>query len=603
MSKRFDPITLDVIQNALGSIADELALVIMRSAYSNIVRDAMDYSTAVCDREGRTIAQGLTTPVHLGSFPDAMRALVSQFSGRMAHGDIFIFNDPYGAGGMHLPDFYIVKPVFVGGNVEGYIATLAHQCDVGGLAPGGMAVFATEIYQEGLRIPILKLHDAGVPSEVIFQIIAKNSRQPVEVLGDVRAQIAACGNGEKGLRQLIERYGVEDFRLYTGELHDYAERLIRAEISALPDGTYEFEDFLDGLGENPTPIRFKCALTVAGDQIIVDWEGTSPQVKAAINGPMPTTHAMAYLAVRCAIGVAIPNCEGYMRAITVKAPKGSIVNPNEPAACGARGVICFRMYEAMLGAFSQILPERIPAASEGGSSAPHIAGRTRDNRPFLISGGLMGCWGGSAARDGQEGISNPAANLGNAPIELVESRLPVEITCYAFVENSGGPGRHRGGAALMRGYRLLEEEAELVMRSDRRAVLPYGLFGGLPGTPSWNFINPGPGQTVLPVCPFASVPMKRDDIFLHIQAGAGGYGDPLEREPGKVLLDVVNELITASYAADVYGVIVANGAVDEAATFARRQWLVKQGSVSTYLDHFAQSTGTQGLARRSSGLG
>jgi N-methylhydantoinase B len=261
------------------------------------------------------------------------------------------------------------------------------------------------------------------------------------------------------------------------------------------------------------------------------------------------------------------------------------------------------MYEAMLGAFSQILPDRIPAASEGGSSAPHIAGRTRDNRPFLISGGLMGCWGGSAARDGQEGISNPAANLGNAPIELVESRLPVEITCYAFVENSGGPGRHRGGAALMRGYRLLEEEAELVMRSDRRAVLPYGLFGGLPGTPSWNFINPGPGQTVLPVCPFASVPMKRDDIFLHIQAGAGGYGDPLEREPGKVLLDVVNELITANYAADVYGVIIANGDVDEAETFARRQWLVKQGSLSTYLDHFAQSTGTQGLSRRSTGLG
>ncbi|AOG08062.1 hydantoinase B/oxoprolinase family protein [Bosea sp. RAC05] len=600
MSRRFDPITLDVIQNALGSIADELALVIMRSAYSNIVRDAMDYSTAVCDHEGRTVAQGLTTPVHLGSFPDAMRALVSQFAGRMSDGDIFIFNDPYGAGGMHLPDFYIVKPVFVGSCVEGYIATLAHQCDIGGLAPGGMAVFATEIYQEGLRIPILKLHDAGVANEAIPQIVAKNSRQPVEVLGDIRAQIAACGNGEKGLRQLIERYGVDEFRRYTAELHDYAERLIRAEISALPDGTYEFEDFLDGLGENPEPIRFKCALIIAGDHITVDWEGTSPQVKAAINGPIPTTHAMAYLAVRCAIGVAIPNCEGYMRAITVKAPKGSIVNPNEPAACGARGVICFRMYDAMLGAFSQILPNRIPAANEGGSSAPHIAGRTRDNRPFLISGGLMGCWGGSAVRDGQEGISNPAANLGNAPIELVESRLPVEITCYSFVQNSGGPGRHRGGVALMRGYRLLEEEAELVMRSDRRAVLPYGLFGGEPGTPSWNFINPGPDQVVLPVCPFASVPMKQDDIFLHIQAGAGGYGDPLERAPAKVLLDLLNELITTDYASDVYGVVIVDGAVDEVATGERRRALASGGAIAkaSYLDHFARSTCTEGLARK-----
>ena len=601
MSRSFDPITLDVIQNALGSIADELALVIMRSAYSNIVRDAMDFSTAVCDHEGRTVAQGLTTPVHLGSFPDAMRALVAQFEGRMSEGDIFVFNDPYGAGGMHLPDFYVVKPVFVDGRIEGYIATLAHQCDVGGLAPGGMAVFATEIYQEGLRIPILKLHDRGRPNDDLLQLIAKNTRQPVEVLGDLRAQVAACGNGEKGLRQLIERYGADTFRRYTAELHDYAERLIRAEIRALPDGTYEFEDFLDGVGENPEPIRFKCAVTVAGEQIVVDWEGTSPQVRAAINGPMPTTHAMAYLAVRCAIGAPIPNCEGYMRAISVKAPKGSIVNPNEPAACGARGVICFRMYDAMLGAFSQILPDRIPAANEGGSSAPHIAGRTRDNKPFLISGGLMGCWGGSAARDGQEGISNPAANLGNAPIELVESRLPVEITCYAFVENSGGPGKHRGGMALMRGYRLLEEEAELVMRSDRRAVLPYGLFGGQPGTPSWNFINPGPDQKVLPVCPSHSVPMRKDDVFLHIQAGAGGFGDPLARSTDKVLVDLRNELITADYAYDVYGVVVSNGAVDEPATRARRAELaagvISPGS--TYLDHFARSTGTARVKRTS----
>lgn len=592
MSDRIDPITLDVIQNALGSIADELALVIMRSAYSNIVRDSMDYSTAVCDREGRTIAQGLTTPVHLGSFPDAMKSLIEQYGGRMSPGDVFIFNDPYAAGGMHLPDFYVIKPVFVEGSIEGYIATLAHQCDVGGIAAGGMAVYGAEIYQEGLRLPILKLHEAGVPNEAIFRIVSLNSRQPVEVLGDIRAQLAACGNGEKGLKALIERYGPQQFRAYTEELHNYAERLIRAEISALPDGTYEFEDFMDGLGENPEPIRFKVAIAIAGDQIEVDWEGTSPQVRAAINGPMPTTRAMAYLAVRCAIGAAIPNCEGYMRAITVKAPKGSIVNPNPPAACGARGVICFRMYDAMLGAFSRILPDRIPGANEGGSSAPHIAGRTKDNRPFLISGGLMGCWGGDAMRDGQEGISNPAANLGNAPIEIVEARLPVEITCYSFVQNSGGPGRHRGGVALMRGYRLLEEEAELVMRSDRRRILPYGLFGGRPGTPSWNLINPGPGQTVLPVCPMKSTPMKKGDVFLHIQAGAGGYGDPLDREPEKVLADVLNELFTAAYAADVYGVVIAHNQIDSNATHARRAAMkadTKAGSA--YLDHFARTVG------------
>ena len=235
MTARIDPITLEVVQNALASIADELALVIMRSAYSNIVRDSMDYSTAVCDRNGQTIAQGLTTPVHLGSFPDAMRNLLQTYGDDMAPGDVFIFNDPYGSGGMHLPDFYIVKPVFVGGAIEGFVATLAHQQDVGGIAPGGMAVYATEIFQEGLRIPALKLIEAGRPNNAIFRLIERNTRAPTNVMGDVRSQLAACNTGERALVRLIEHYGSSTFRRYAAELHDYAERLIRAEIAALPD--------------------------------------------------------------------------------------------------------------------------------------------------------------------------------------------------------------------------------------------------------------------------------------------------------------------------------------------------------------------------------
>ena len=595
MDNRIDPITLEVIQNALGSIADELALVIMRSAYSNIVRDSMDYSTAVCDHAGRTIAQGLTTPVHLGSFPSAMRNLVEQAGDNTRRGDVFIFNDPYGSGGMHLPDFYIIKPVFVGDRLEGYVATLAHQTDVGGIAPGGMAVYATEIYQEGLRIPLLKLFDGGEPNDAIFRLIERNSRYPIHVLGDIRAQIAACANGERALARLVEKYGADNFRRYTEELHNYAERLIRAEIQALPDGTYEFEDFVDGMGEDPEPIRFKVALTIAGDEVLIDWTGTSKQVKAAINGPLPTTLAMAYLAVRCALGTAIPNCEGYMRAIKVVAPLGSIVNPEAPAACGARGIICFRMYDAILGAFSQILPHRIPAANEGGSSAPHIAGRDRNNKPFIVSGGLMGAWGGSQMRDGQEGISNPAANLGNTPVELLESRHPVEITHYAFVQNSGGPGRSRGGAALRRGYRLLADEAVLIMRSDRRTVLPYGLSGGLPGTPSYNLINPGPAQKILPACPMSSTAMQAGDEFVHIQAGGGGFGNPAERPAEKVLEDVIDELITPDYARGVYGVVIVDGEIDQRATEALRS--TAGFKPATYLEHFSQTVGIADAAR------
>ena len=226
------------------------------------------------------------------------------------------------------------------------------------------------------------------------------------------------------------------------------------------------------------------------------------------------------------------------------------------------------------------------------SNNPHIAGRDRNNKPFMVSGGLMGCWGGSARHDGQEGISNPAANLGNTPIELLESRHPVEITSYAFVQNSGGPGRSRGGAALQRGYRLLADEAVLVMRSDRRDHRPYGLFGGFAGTPSWNVINPGPNQRLLPACPMSSVPMVKDDEFLHIQAGAGGYGNPLERDPKKILEDVVNELITPDYAHDVYGVVIRNGEIDQPATEAKRRELSrKPPSEAVHLGHFYRTVG------------
>ena len=573
-----DPITLEVVHNALSSIADELALVIMRAAYSNIVRDSMDYSTAVCDFSGKTISQGLTNPVHLGSFPHAMKNLVYQQRDNMNKGDIFIFNDPYGSGGMHLPDFYIIKPIFINGAIEGYTATLAHQTDVGGIAPGGMGVFSKEIYQEGLRLPILKLYENDEPNEAIFEIIQKNTRMPKSVLGDIKSQVAACYTGEKAFIELFEMYGRKKFRMITEEIHNYAERIIRNNISKLPNGNYKFEDYLDGLGENPEPIKFAVNLNIKKDNITVDWTGTSPQVKAAINGPLPTTHAMSYLGVRCALAVKMPNCEGYMRAISVKAPKGSIVNPNEPAACGARGIICFRMFDTILGAFSKILPDRIPAANEGGSSAPHISGRDKNNKPFLASGGLMGCWGGSSFSDGFEGISNPAANLSNTPIEVLESQQPVQITKYAFVKNSGGPGKNRGGMALVRGYRLLETEAELVMRSDRRSITPYGLKGGLPGTPSWNIIRSGNKKILLPVCPMSAIKMVKNDEFIHIQAGGGGFGNPLQRNPKKVLNDFLNDLIDKDYAEQVYGVIISKNKVDQNETILKRKILKKDNN-------------------------
>ena len=586
MKHDIDPITLEVIKNALSTIADEMALVVMRTAYSKILRDSMDYSTAVCDRNGCSVAQGLTNPIHLGSFPDAMRRIVSEHGASMKEGDIFAFNDPYGSGGMHLPDVFIIKPIFVDGEIEGYAATLGHQCDIGGIAPGSMAVFATEIYQEGLRIPLLKLYEAGRPNQTLFDMIELNVRVPIQVMGDLRAQLAACETGERGFRQLVEKYGSAEFRRHVEELHDYAERLMRSEIAALPDGKYEFEDWIDGLGANPQPIRFKVCITIAGDGVNIDWTGSSAQVPGAINQPIPTPNSMCYLAIRCAVRAPIPNCDGYMRAITITAPLGSIVNPREPAACAARGITAYRMLDTMFGALAQVVPDSVPACGEGGPSAIQFGGR-HQGQPFVAGAGLLGSWGGRRHRDGLEGISNPGANLSNQPIEVFETGLPLEITRYGFVENSGGPGRFRGGYALVRECRVLSDEAVLTIRTDRRERLPYGLEGGQPGTPSYNIINPGPDQVILPVCPMEAVVMEKGDRFCHVSAGGGGYGDPLERDPQRVCDSVRNEMITEAYARDVYGVALRDGAVDIDATHQERSRLrAAVDAEASYLRHF-----------------
>ena len=603
MNERIDPITFEVVKNALGTLADEMALVILRTAYPDVLRDTMDCSTAMCDAQGRFIAQGLTNPIHLGSFPDAMRRIVAEHGDTARAGDVFIFNDPYGSGGMHLPDFFIVRPAFAGAELIGYAATLGHQADVGGIAPGGMALYATEIHQEGLRIPLMKLYDEGRPNTTMFQILEKNVRVPDKVFGDIRALLAASASGERGLERLVARQGIDNFKQCVEALHDHAERLMRQEISALPDGVYEFEDWLDGLGERPEPVRFKVAITIAGENVEIDWEGTAPQLKYAINGPLPTTNSMGYLAVRCAVRAPIPNCQGFTRPITIKAPLGTVVNPIEPAACASRGLIAYRMLDTMFGALAQAAPDRIPAACEGGPSAPQYAG-THNGKRFVTGGGMLGCWGGRRFHDGLDGVCNPGCNLSNQPIELVEASVPMEISRYGFVENSGGPGRSRGGYALIREVRMLADETSLHMRSDRRAILPYGLSGGRPGTPSWNIMNPGPEQHTLPVCPMHSVALAQGDTFRHVQPGGGGHGDPLERDPEKVLDAVDNEMITVEYAREVYGVVVLGRRIDQDATTALRATMrAGPRDEDAYLRHFYRSLGIDPVrdAPRSSG--
>lgn len=574
MGRIVDPVRLEVIKNGFDTIADEIALILMRTAYSAIVRDSMDYSTAICDAEGRTLAQGLTTPMHLGSFYDAMQHLMDRYRGNIHPGDIFIGNDPYVAGGQHLPDIYVVKPIFFEDEFVGWATTLAHHVDVGGIIAGSNALGASEIFQEGLRLPFLKLYERSIRNDAIWEIIGTNVRVPDLVLGDLQAQIVASTVGERAFVEFLKHHGVETIRFYIEQLHDYAEALARAEFSEIPDGVYRFTDHIDGLGEDPEPIVLTAAVTVAGDHVTVDWTGSSPQVNGGINSPLPFTKAAAYAALRSVMSSEVPNCHGYTRAITVKAPPGSVVNPRSPAACGARGITGFRMIDCLFGALSQAVPSKVAADGSGGSTLPTLAGY-RDGQAFVFSETLMGNWGGTAFHDGQEGVPHMGANQSNVPIELIEVDFPLRIERYGLVPDSGGAGKYRGGLALVREYRILADDVTLSVRSDKRSHPPHGLFGGGEGAPSLNVVNPGGDERILPVLLTQPVTLQSGDLYRHLMAGGGGYGDPLERDPELLLADVIDGKITAEHAREAYGVVIeatvaGSAEIDRAATTARR---------------------------------
>jgi N-methylhydantoinase B len=562
-----DPIEFELFKNAILSIADEMALTIARTAYSGVLRDNMDYSTAVADGDGRLVAQGLTLPGHLGSIPTALAAVLQRFAGEIRPGDVFMMNDPF-EGGMHLPDIFVFKPVFVAGERLAFAATVCHHTDVGGRVPGSNASDSTEIYAEGLRIPPLKLYDEGRRNETILQIIECNVRLPVRVFGDLRAQLSACHIAERQILELAARHGVAGIRSHMQELLDYSEQMTRAAIRGLPDGTFSFEDWIDDDGiDVGRPIRLLCTITKEDEKITVDWTGTSPQVKGAINNTFSFTKAASYTAVKSVISPDIPTNEGVFRAIEVIAPPGTIANGVLPAACAARGLTGFRMLDCALGALAMMLPERVMAASEGGNTGITIGGWDAARRPFIYVDFACGVWGGRPWADGLEGNSNLFVNMASHSVEVTEGEQPIQILAYELVPDRSGPGKFRGGTPYRRDYRLLADEAILQVRADRQTHRPYGLYGGEPGAPSVNVLNPASDDPkLLPGKPTMTI--RRGDVFRHELAGGGGWGDPLERDPERVLADLRAELITEGFARSAYGVAIdrASWTVDQAAT-------------------------------------
>jgi N-methylhydantoinase B len=568
MAAAFDPIEFELFKNAVFSVADEMALTVHRTTYSAVLKDNMDYSTAFCDAEGKLVAQGLTLPSHLGSIPEALAAVMRKYGDDIHEGDVFALNDPF-EGGMHLPDIFVFKPIFVGGERLAIAATICHHTDVGGRVAGSNASDSTEIYQEGLRIAPMRIYAKSVPNETFFLFVERNVRVPVKVFGDLRAQLAACTIAERAFGELVQHYGAPKVKRYMAELTDYAERLTRAAIAELPDGEWSFEDHIDDDGVDVgKPIPLKVTVKKTGDRMLVDWTGTSPQVRGAINNTLSFTRSASYCAIRSILPSNIPNNEGVFRAIEVIAPPGTVASGVLPAACAARGLTGFRMVDCMFGALAMMLPERVGAAGDGGNTGVSIGGYDAQRRPFIYVDFTCGAWGGRPWSDGLDGNSHMFANMACPSIEVIEAEQPVQVLCYEFLPDTMGPGQFRGGAPFAREYRMLEEEGVLQVRSDRRDFLPFGLYGGEPGRPSMNYLRRGGETSVLPskFC----IAFRRGDVFRHELAGGGGWGDPLARDPARVLRDVRNGLVSLAAAAADYGVVTDGDTIDEAATAALR---------------------------------
>lgn len=547
-----DPITLEVIKNATQALVDDMAYTLGRTCASQLVRDVQDFSTGLCDAEGNLIALSITQPGTLGMIPGVLQNVIPVFKGDLQPGDDYIVNDPY-FGGTHLNDIHVVRPVFAEGQVIGYVTTKAHHTDVGGKVPGSMSFDSTEIFQEGIRLPPLKLRERGIPNQTLIRLLQVNVRQPDVLFADLAAQSAALEIGEAALLELVAAHTADGLRRYFSALLDYGEALARTRIAAWPDRTVSFEDRCDDDGVSGRPVVIRATVTVSGSEVLVDFKGTSEQVPAAINFPPFEAASMAYLVVRCCLGEGIPNNSGTFRPVSVTVPEGSILNPRPPAPCSERGLTMYRVGDAIFGAFAGIVPDGVTAAGEGGSYLMRFGGVDAERNPFLCVDLVQGTWGARAHKDGIDGLANIQANHTNTPIEVVEANFPIRIESHAFVPDTGGPGQFRGGLALERSWRYLGSgPGFLRSRSDRSRFPPYGLFGGAPGVPSHLELERA-GESPVELDGKAVVELRPGDLVRLTIAGGGGWGDAEKRDPTSIQADLLEEKVTQEHVRSAYG--------------------------------------------------
>jgi N-methylhydantoinase B/oxoprolinase/acetone carboxylase alpha subunit len=520
-SPRIQPVEFEVFKNLFLSIAEEMGVTLCRTSFSPNIKERLDYSCAVYDAAGETIAQGDHMPVHLGAMPLSVRAAIDAVE--MEPGDIVMLNDPY-HGGTHLPDITLVSPVFIRRERKPafYVANRAHHSDVGGMSPGSMPV-ATEIFQEGLIIPPLRLVRRGRIVDDVLRLVLANVRTPVEREGDLTAQIASNRVAERRLQDIVAKYGRARVVAYGSALQDYTERVMRATISGIPNGTYAFEDFLDDDGIEDKPVRIRARIRITADRAEIDFTGSAPQVPGSVNANYAITLSACLYAFRCLVRDNILYNAGVGRPLRVIAPPGSIVNANRPSAVAGGNVeTSQRITDVVLGALGKALPEILPAASQGTMNNVTLGGvDPRSGSRFAYYETLGGGLGGRRGLTGLSGVHTHMSNTRNTPVEAIEHYLPLRIRRYHLRRNSGGSGAAPGGDGIVREYELLAN-ASVTLLSDRRKSPPYGARGGKPGTRGRNTLiqngrsKPLPGKVQLDLRP--------GDRLRIETPGGGGYG-------------------------------------------------------------------------------
>lgn len=540
-----DPITIEVTRHKLEGIANEMQSTLLRSSFSPIVKEGLDASAGLFTADGQTLAQACAIPIHLATLIPVLQKIIETFPPATMHPeDTFLLNDPY-TGGTHLPDIALVQPIIVDGRLVAFSAAMTHHQDIGGMSAGSVPTNATEIYQEGLRLPPLKFRDAGKLNETLVAIIRQNVRIPDTVMGDINAQLAACSIGVRRITELTRKFGHDALTGLFSELLDRSEIMTRKALAKIPQGTYRYVDYLDNDGVDlDKPIRIEVAVTVGQSGIHIDFTGTSPQVRGPMNCVPSGSLAAACFAIRALTDPAIPTNAGCFRPISLHLPEGSLVNPVEPAPVNARTSTIKRITGCIVSALANILPDRIPAPSAGEMALVAFGGRQPTGENFVTGDLIASGSGASATSDGVDVIETDATNCMNLPAEAMEMETPIRLHRVALRPGSGGDGALRGGLGTEREYEVLTDNVTFTHRGERHFSAARGIFGGGDGACGESTILRTDGTTETIPSKIVARLMKGDRVIVRT-AGGAGYGDPTKRTEAMRQSDVADGKVPA----------------------------------------------------------